>query len=295
MNPHQNPRQSTRPDPWSGALAGLGFLGDRELRGFRLDGVFFSGTGDWRLLEAPAGRPDGRSIFNGIGFDEIGLGEIGRPGLWKLVGGGDAGPLRQVFDLPCALPQLAASAGGSPADLPEAEREDSEPSALLKWALGTRSGELPSGWNPPPPSEIESWIPPGGLTLQCGHFVRQGSIVCSPSRIALSFPVVTSLAACLSQRRQSWLREILADAQNEWRMVRVGFTAPSGGSVLAEVDLSGAPASALEPFIKIALGALRFVVSWIGPSAELVSNPNVSSRALEVLNPRALPEERSLS
>ena len=66
-------------------------------------------------------------------------------------------------------------------------------------------------------------------------------------------------------------RDLLVDAQNRWKMVRIGFRRePSATSVQAEVDLSGAPHSVLSGLFTVALSALHAVAAWVVPTAEFL-------------------------
>ena len=195
---------------------------------------------------------------------------VGRPGLWKVVADRADGLVRCEFDL------LAALVDGSDVD---ADGGEALLADCLRWAAQTADGRRADGWEPPPRAEVESWIPAGGLSLQCGRFVRQGTLHHGPGRLALQFPVVLSVPETLSPPRRAWLRRMLLAAQLQWRMVRL--EQPDGGAANAVVDLSGAPHAALPGLIETGLECLRCVVRWLEP-ADFVVDAAVASCAIEV-------------
>jgi hypothetical protein len=114
-------------------------------------------------------------------------------------------------------------------------------------------------------------LSPEGLTVQCGPFARQGELICTPKRLALRVPLIFNVCDDLAESHYYWLRNLLIDAQNRWKMVRIGFRyGSSETSVQAEVDLSGAPLSVLSGLFTIALSALHAVAAWVVPSAEFL-------------------------
>jgi len=201
----------------------------------------------------------------------------GRPGPWRFVADPVDGLIRCEFDLPSAL----HSGEDNDADGGEELMAD-----CLRWALRTADGQPVEKWEPPPRTEVESWIPPSGLSLQRGRWVRQGSVHHGPGRLALRFPVVLGVPATLSSSRRAWLRRLFLAAQTHWRMVRLEQT--DDGATDAVVDLSGAPTAALPRLIETSLECLHCVVRWVEP-ADFVVDAAVASDALEVcqhgLNP----------
>jgi hypothetical protein len=266
----------TGPESLEAQLHQLGFRRSRVGVGYRRDGLVFKTEGRWSTLQAAAAEADVAPLH----------GQLGRPGLWKPLPGGGR-PL-SVFDLPHAALTAAA-------DADEDEEAAAPFEACLAWALATAEGRVPDGWAPPPRSEVESWLPPGGLTLQVGPFVRQGTLAHGPDRLALTFPVLPRIPDDLPESRRAWLAALLLDAQT-WRLVRVGLTdAPGHRAAYAEVDLTGAPAAALECLMRTGLGALRWVVQWlVGPAAFLADGAR-ACRALEEVCPWAgQPAERKV-
>jgi hypothetical protein len=196
----------------------------------------------------------------------------GRPGLWKFVAGRAAGLFDREFHLPCNILKACASLDADePRDL---TRE------CVDWAIATLSGSLPAGWSVPDAQEFGAAVPSGGLTVQSGPVIRQGSIVCTADRTALVFPILRDVPAELSSSRMQLLSELAIDAQNRWRMVRIGWNGTGGRRAIeAEVDLTGAPRPVLEQLVRVSVDALRWVVQWIATSAALLADVRVDCRA----------------
>lgn len=254
---------------WHEAFKELGFRAAPRGAGFRHNGLSVKPDSGW--LTATAATSGGGDAL---------AGQLDKPGLWKQIGEGKAA--RRQFDL-----RLAAI--GSAATLGEDGQEAADPlESCIAWAAATALEDLPAGWECPPREEVESWIPAEGLTLRCGELVRQGTLVCQPDRLALRMPLVNEIPVDLPEARGEWLRAVLLDAHNRWRMVRIGIQGPAERrSVVAEVDLSGVPAAVAEAFVKAGLDALRWVVSWLVRSAGLVADARIALRLCEIGPERA--------
>jgi len=198
-------------------------------------------------------------------------GQLDRPGLWKL--SVDArGAVRGVFELPPSLMALAESDAARFAD-------------VAGWALATAGGKAEKSWSPPAKAEVESWLPDGALTLQVGAIARQGALVLDDERLLFRFGIVHEIPQSLSAARKAWLRELLVEAQNRWRLVRIGMNGRA--DVQAQVDLTGAPHHALEELVHIGTDALRLVVSSLVEPADFLVNGATGCRAVEVRPNRA--------
>jgi hypothetical protein len=258
----------TRNDPLEATLKQLGFTHSRHGDGHRLNGVLFTQESKWAVLQAVEPSPQ----------DDPLRGQLGKPGLWKQAP--VEGRSVRVFDLP-----LAACSGRHGDD------EDTAVSPLeacLRWALMTLDGKLPVGWQTPARDEVEGLIPQGGLTVQVGPFVRQGTLIHRPDRLAVSFPLLPRVSENLSANRMSWLRELLGDGQR-CRMVRLGMTGgPTDLAVYAEVDLSGAPPGSVECLFKTGLDCLRWVVHELVGSAAFLADSSLVCRSLEEVCPMAV-------
>jgi len=120
------------------------------------------------------------------------------------------------------------------------------------------------------------------LTVQAGHLLRQCELIHRPDRLALTCPILTHIPADLPAARRTWLHEVLSDAQNRWRMVRLGLVGNGEEAVLAEVDFSGCPSAVLEHLFPTGLGALCWVVAWLVNSVDFLADVTQASGALEV-------------
>ncbi|MFQ5503611.1 MAG: hypothetical protein ACE5F1_02310 [Planctomycetota bacterium] len=184
---------------------------------------------------------------------------LGRPGLWREDRRG-----RRVFDFP---PQVFCNA-----DPPEASDKASGLARLVKWALDTAEGELPSGWQAP--AELAE-PPPESLTVKSGSLPCQGSLLRETSRLALRFTLV-ELPPDLPAQRLSWLDHVLLDAR-QWRLLRLGI---ENSFVRAEADLTGAPLDLIEPLLGVSLEALRSSVEWLLLPVSVLADPSVECQAL---------------
>src|SRR5262249_50747243 len=143
---------------WEVPLVLRGSHPPHRIQGERLHGTLVFKEDGWSVLKdvvPPATDP----------LD----GQLGRPGLWKLVGGIGGGPVQRVFELPpLALTDddELAEVGGDATSLRQ---------ACLDWALQTAQGEPPDHWRPPSREEVEAWLAPGALTIRAGAHVRQAA------------------------------------------------------------------------------------------------------------------------
>ena len=250
-------------DEWTAALSRLDYFPSPTGDGWRHNGVSFRTCDDWSLVEDDS-RP--------AAFDRI-RGPIGRPGLWKLIT--DGAGARHVFELPTGL-------------LLEHDEDDlgsDEPrpllDAALTWAQATADGRVPEGWRPPPRAKIEAWIPKGRLTVQHGAIVRQGELIHAPDCLALRVPVLPVLPAALPELNARCLEQILLEATDRWRLVRVGIVDDGETrAVMAEVNFTGAGAPVIERLISASLASLHWTALWLAESVELLADVAVTPRAL---------------
>jgi hypothetical protein len=243
------------------ALRELGFTASRKGNSYRYNGLALSMASPWSHLQVVAAQRD---------IDPL-KGQLGRPAPWKWTGSEQAG-YHRIFDVPAHLLSECADEDGDDAKLPVG--------SIIPWAIATENGELPTGWEPPPREEAISWIRPQGLSLQVGPFARQGTLIHTPERLALRFPILPSIPADLPEPRRQWLRAILIEAQNRWRLVRIGLS--DRGTAEAEVDLSGAPACVVESLLRTSLDAIRFVVEWLVWPAAFLADTSISCEAWNV-------------
>ncbi len=243
---------------WSPVLEGLGLLPGDHGAPHQNGRIRFSVRSGWGTFESKLRRSDRLR------------GQLGQAGLWKACTDAQ-GTMRRVFELPPSILALAESD-------PDRFKE------VAGWALLTVGGKADRKWSPPTQAEVEDWLPDKALTLQVGTIARQGTLILNDDRLTLGFCIVLEIPRNLSAARKAWLRELLADAQNRWRLVRIGLV---GHSAQAEVDLTGAPHEALEELVRVGIDALRLVVSLLVEPADFLVNGAEGCRAVEVWPNRA--------
>jgi hypothetical protein len=107
----------------------------------------------------------------------------------------------------------------------------------------------------------------------------------------LNFPILSSVPVELPPARLHGLAVLAHDAQERWRMVRVGLVRGNDGDTLvAWVELTGAPHSEL--LFLAGLDCLRNVVRWLAESADLLADVTVTFRSLEVRGTKTDKMER---
>jgi len=198
---------------------------------------------------------------------------MGWPGLWKQVGG-ERGR-RNVFETPAAL----ASAGAELEEMLEAD--GGVALATIDWALASANGDIREDWLPPARELVAATMPPGALTVQAGCVLRQGELILEQDRWALRFAILPCVPAGLPAERRHALDLLAADAQSQFRMIRVGWAEQSDGAALvAVVDLTGAPYAEL--LFLTGLEGLTQAVARLVETADLLADATVPLRALEV-------------
>ena len=200
--------------------------------------------------------------------------QFGAPGPWKRICDGDK--CRFIADVPL-------QAIGDYCDLDADDQDDDVLARVVNWVLSTSSEGSLETWQPPDLEEIESWYGPEKLTVVAGPHLRQGTLLRGPGRLAVRIPIVPQIPPELPVSRMSWLRAVLIDAQNCHRAARIGLSGDAPRqAVVAEVDLSGAPADALESLFTSSVTALKNAVQWSIQSAGFLVDLTFDCRALEV-------------
>ena len=190
---------------------------------------------------------------------------------------------RRVFALPTALLNSANAAEAF------ADRDITALEASMAWALKTAGAHVGLDWEAPSRAIIQSWFAPEQLTVLAGALVRQGELVYESSELAIRFPIVPQLPPDLPEERLAWIRLPLDEAQNRWHLVRFGIIGgETESSVIAEVNLTGAPREILEDLFVTSLEALRWVVRWLGEPTDWLADVGVTSELLAV-GPKAEP------
>jgi hypothetical protein len=269
MNPESLQSKSSLLPHWQEALARAGFVvnGDGNYHhgkiSFRRDGGFLQ-------VETITDPPPPDLIR-----------DLGRPGLWKHIGEGQAG--RRVFEFP-------ASAVCSDDEAKWSEETSSATlDAFLAWALASEKDGVPPGWQPPQRPLVESWLNKGDLTVQAGPIVRQGELILTPERWAVRFEILPVVPADLPFVRRDWLRKVLSDAQTLWRLVRLGYASEGGNlAVFCETDFTGSPAS--EELFLAGVSGVRHVVGATAETVELLADASVASELLTLAPSLGKPE-----
>lgn len=190
---------------------------------------------------------------------------IGTAGLWKWVGDG-GGPCR-VFEVPAWCVSLR------PEEDPD-ELELSGPlplSRYVDWAAATRAGSVPAGWQMPADELVQSWIRPGDLTVRSRGCLRQIEMVLEQRCWGLRMPLAP-LHPGLPKARRRALEALAEDLESRVAMVRIGIAGRQPPMLVAEVGLTGGPASDL--LFSAGLDALRHVARLV-ETAEVLSDASV--------------------
>ncbi len=258
---------------WAHALERLDFEPARHT--FRRDGLTFRREGSWALLETTPSQATNASD-SGAQSDP-GSSDLGRRGLWKTIQ--RAGRPIRLFELSWSTPSGNGDGDGAGAsDEDVAAAED-----CVRWALETLHGDVPPGWVAPPAASLETMTTPDALTLRVGGLVRRGAWTLSHDRLALRFPLVTPIPADLPPTRRQWLERVAREAHEHFRLVRIGFSpnqAPA--ALMAEIDLTGAPAAVCDQMILASLDSLKWAAGWLIETADFLADAALVSDALAI-------------
>lgn len=243
---------------WETALRQRGFTYTDDA--LECAGLQVQQLGHWLILVEAGGREADFSLEQGLTA----------PGWWKPVR--RRGRVCRVFQMDTGWFENWDE--GSPEEL---ERLDK--GAVLDWALATRSGALPPGWQPPAPDQVQGWLAAGALTLALRGLVRQGEMICRPDRWAVRLPLVAEWPASLPAARRAALEELVHDAQSRWPLVRFGLgEGPTGTALWGAVDLTGAPPG--QQILSVSVEALRDAVRWLAETAEALADVTVDIPSL---------------
>jgi hypothetical protein len=230
-----------------------------------IEGLRLSVTADWA------------SVWREPREDETDpLRHLGRPGLWK--GVTNAHLPRCVFEVPLyVVDEIGAGADA------EGDARFLGLEKLIEAAQATICGGIADGWTAPSDDELAAMIPADMLTVQCAEVACQGRVTRSEDRLAIEFPIVTAIPQTLSPQRRKKLCSVLVQANNNWRLARVGLRNGATQNTLdaiAEMDLTGMPPASIGPLVRCGIDALHHVVRWAGASAAAL----VESPACELLD-----------
>ena len=215
-------------------------------------GLELRSEGDWAVLVDRESPPRPGSARH----------PLRAPGLWRAQVAGSRESAERVFE----LPPLAG-----------------DPAPLVAWAHATRRGTVPPDWTPPPPEDVEAWVPADRRSVRAGVRVVNAELLhpaAGSGRLALVFPELVRVPPGLPDARAAWLTSLLAAMGEHWRLVRVGLD-PETHVVSAEVDLTGVPEPFAGPLVQLSLEALRGAVEWALASLSFLADAHAPSRALE--------------
>jgi hypothetical protein len=178
--------------------------------------------------------------------------ELGAPGLWKQLPEPDAGSL--VFDVPF---------GSLDVHVLSADR------CIASWACRTLEPASSRDLSIPARDELDRLIEPSLLTVRDGGFLAHVLVEHRDTATSRAFSLCVPLAPAAalqaaSAERLAILKQLAADADGRWRMVRVGLRPLEGRAhgvedLLAEINLTGVPSELLEQIVPVAIDALRIV------------------------------------
>ena len=194
--------------------------------------------------------------------------EIGAPGLWKEAGGEGA----MVFSVP-----------GSAMTRDFDARED----GLMKWVRSTARGRVPAGWEAPSAEALDEWLPMNSRSIRHDVVIRQLEVLSSPACLSVRMPLVT-MPDDLPEERSAWLGNLLLGASASWRFVRLGFSESSAGSLVAEINLTGAPEPVLPGLVRSARDTLHWLAAAVLATAEFLVRTNTESDALKIFPPESV-------
>lgn len=196
---------------------------------------------------------------------------LGERGPWKRVGG-EAGPMSV-----CELPDTQTRSGASVANGLLA--------AAIRYGQGLLVDEPIAPLGEQRLDELRERLTPEALLVRAGAHVCQGRAVLEPETQRLEFslvPAVRLSEQATPEQIRAALALVLADAQECWRMVRLGLadSAAEPPVARAELDLSGAPEVLLDSWLATGLCALRQAVRWVLPSISLILESGQESRTI---------------
>jgi hypothetical protein len=228
-----------------------------------IEGLRLSVTADWA------------SVWREPREDEADpLAQLDRPGLWK--GVMSARLPRCVFEVPlCVVDEIGTACADGEG---EGDGRFAGLEQLIEAAQATKNGRAPAGWTAPADDELAAMVPADLLTVQCAEVASQGRVTRSDERLAVEFPIATAIPKTLAAPRRKKLAAVLVEANDNWRMVRVGLrdgaAAENTLDAIAQLDLTAMPHASIEPLLRYGIDALHHVVVWAAASAAaLVESP----------------------
>ena len=121
------------------------------------------------------------------------------------------------------------------------------------------AGDL-DDWTAPAQERIDEHLRGCPTTVRVGDVVRECVVLREDDRLALQCPLVPALPGDLAAARRAWLDRLVAATGSCWRIVRLNG---DGSSIVAVVDLSGAPPGAVAGLLRVGLmGVSSKCPSW---------------------------------
>jgi hypothetical protein len=243
------------PLAWPSVACDLGF--EKQRKGYTRDGYTLSREAGWLVLGDPGWQGDGLQ------------GALGAPGLWRLRPSESEGGWARI----CEVPPLAGTFEST------APEKGQALAPLLAWSLGVASGKsmLPAG-AAFTRERIEEQLPAARRSVRAGRYTAGVEIIADEARTALVAGGLAAIPSALASARRAWVELLCIEAQAHWRIVRIGL---AHDTVVAEVDLTGAPESHLSALLELSLAALHCSISWLLPSLAAAVDPAAGSQLLD--------------
>lgn len=188
---------------------------------------------------------------------------LGRPGLWNRC------PSRAgawVFAWPePALNTLRAVTDDDPTDRGVTRRYRS-------WMTRTFNASPISSWRAPSTGAVGDALAGERLLVRRGTHVRRIQLEAGAHRVALTCLVLPHISETLAEARLRWMDRLRMSAMDRRPCVRLGWCGTDAGRALvAEIDLSGAPAAWMPTLLVQALGVMRGCLAPLLEPLELLA------------------------
>ncbi|GAH10371.1 unnamed protein product [marine sediment metagenome] len=147
--------------------------------------------------------------------------------------------------------------------------------AIQRWANATRTGKTPEDWKAPDSASLEHILTEEPVFYRHNAILREVEIRLSAHSFSMQMEVA-AIEGDLSEKRKRWLNAFIDEASEVWPLVR--FTMASDErSLVAEVNLTGAPHPAIVALIGPSLDSFRWIVKGLVETAEFITSPEIES------------------
>ncbi|KYK23605.1 hypothetical protein AYK24_07280 [Thermoplasmatales archaeon SG8-52-4] len=226
------------------ALEKLGFVKEESER-YSYSDLTFRFENYWPILE--------QDLPDNLNIDPLNSNQLGQPGLWKYTVGDNV--ISRRFDIPPEILGLSLE-------------------EFISWAILTSDQRrFQETWRRPLLEELD--LKKEDFVVQYDRFIRRIHLVNENQTLALRLSILPVVPE-LDKYRLQCLRDVLIDAQNRWRLLRITLGSP-GESIEAEINFSGAPQSILRNLIKSGLNVLSLFMKWLIASVDLLANVSLKS------------------